>query len=238
MSFKEWMLERAQHLKPETFEKLMMIIWALWKNRNNVLWEGKAQSVPDLVLSCFTWLTEFQKSRGTGTSTQRSVRPKWKPPTQGFKLNVDAAFLPNQHQGGIGGVLRDSTGQFKAAFFQHVDHAASPKQCELLAIRASLDLLSSLDIQNVCIESDCMEAVYEANCTNYALLANGGLVDDIQAMWSRLQGVTICHTPRTCNAVAHRLAALGFEATIGEVWFDYAPPCIIDVLQHDCAQLL
>ncbi|XP_062020952.1 uncharacterized protein LOC133737412 [Rosa rugosa] len=180
----------------------------------------------------------FQKSRSRNPPTNRSVRAKWKPPTSGFKLNVDAAFLPNQTNGGIGGVLRDSTGQFRATFFQPVMFAASPKQCELLAIRAGLDLLSSCGIHNVSVESDCMEAVSEANCRNYDLLANGGIVDDIHEVWSRLQGVTISHTPRTCNVVAHRLAALGFENPIGAVWFDQAPSYISDVLQHDCAQLV
>ncbi|XP_024178139.1 uncharacterized protein LOC112184080 [Rosa chinensis] len=238
MSFKEWMLERAQQLKLETLEKLMMVVWALWKNRNNGLWEGKVQTAHDLVLSCFTWLADFQKSRSKTPTTNRSMRAKWKPPTSGFKLNVDAAFLPNQTTGGIGGVLRDSTGQFRAAFFQPEMFVASPKQCELLAIRASLDLLSSCGIHDVSVESDCMEAVSEANCRNYDLLANGGIVDDIHAVWSKLQGVTISHTPQTCNAVAHRLAALGFENPIGAVWFDQAPSSIHDILQHDCAQLV
>ncbi|XP_062028333.1 uncharacterized protein LOC133744209 [Rosa rugosa] len=238
MSFKEWMLERAQQLKPETLEKLIMVVWALWKNRNNVLWEGKVQTAHDLVLSCFTWLADFQKSRSRNPPTNRSVRAKWKPPTSGFKLNVDAAFLPNQTNSGIGGVLRDSTGQFRAAFFQPVMFAASPKQCELLAIRAGFDLLSSCGIHNVSVESDFMEAVSEANCRNYDMLANGGIVDDINEVWSRLQGVTISHTLRTCNAVAHRLAALGFENPIGAVGFDQAPSYISDVLQHDYAKLV
>lgn len=34
--FKEWMLELVLD-KPKVFESVMMIIWALWKNRNSML---------------------------------------------------------------------------------------------------------------------------------------------------------------------------------------------------------
>ncbi|XP_024172294.1 uncharacterized protein LOC112178371 [Rosa chinensis] len=182
LHFKDWMLERAISLKPEIFAKLLMIVWALWKNRNSCLWNGTKQTAVDIYLSSLAWLEEFQKARAT-PSTQSNAQQKhtWKLVANGaFKLNVDAAFLPHQTKGGIGGVIRDATGQFFAAFAGPIAHTASLKQCELLAIRAGLDLVQALQLQKVIVESDCMEAVVEVQTRDHALLANGGLVDDIK----------------------------------------------------------
>ncbi|XP_062005870.1 uncharacterized protein LOC133723052 [Rosa rugosa] len=238
INFKEWMLERAMSLQPQIFAKLLMIIWAIWKNRNNMLWSGTQQTAQDLMLSCVTWLEDFQKARPGSLKPVKHTRQKWVPATNGcYKLNVDAAFMHNQNNGGIGGVIRDATGQFVAAFARPVPCTASPKQCELLAIREGIDLLYSLQLNEVTIESDCMEAIQEIHCPDYELLANGSIVDDIHRTWGKLKGVHFDYTPRSCNRVAHRLAAIGFEATQDVVWTSQAPESIFDVLDKDCNQL-
>ncbi|XP_062014492.1 uncharacterized protein LOC133731031 [Rosa rugosa] len=208
LNFKEWMLERALSLTPDIFVKLLMIIWAIWKNRNNSLWNDTQQSAQDILLSSFTWLDEFQKARTTNQlSHVKQQRQRWKPAENGaFKLNVDPAFLSDQTKGGIGGVLRNSSGQFVAAFAIPIAHTASPKQCELYAICAGLDLLASLHIQNAVVESDCTEAIVEALCPDHSLLANGGLMDDIKRAARTISSVQIQYAPRSCNMVAHRLA--------------------------------
>ncbi|XP_062021145.1 uncharacterized protein LOC133737643 [Rosa rugosa] len=216
LNFKEWMLERATSLKPELFAKLSMILWPLWRNRNNCLWNGSKQTAHDISLSSFAWLEDFQKARQSTTAGNNAQQEKvWEPAAYGaLKLNVDAAFLPQHTKGGIGGVIRDAQGKFVAAFASPVAHTASPKQCELIAIRAGLDLLHSLRIQHVIVESDCMEAIAEIQCRDHTFLANGGLIDDIKHAAAQVHSIQIRHTPRSCNRVAHRLAAIGFEASI------------------------
>ncbi|KAM5577974.1 hypothetical protein ABKV19_008339 [Rosa sericea] len=239
LNFKEWMLECAHTLPPDIFAKLLMIIWAIWKNRNNFLWNGTEQSAQDILLSSFTWLDEFQKARNTSQpSPVKQQRQRWKPAENGaFKLNVDAAFLSNQIRGGLGGVLPNAFGKFVAAFATPIAHTASPKQCELYAISAGLDLLASLHIQNVVVESDCIEVIAEALCPDHSLLANGGLVDDIKRAVRNIPSVQIQYAPRSCNMVAHRLAGIGFEAQFRTVWLDHMPSCIIDVLNANCKHL-
>ncbi|XP_062005868.1 uncharacterized protein LOC133723047 [Rosa rugosa] len=144
-SLKDWLLEKALTLSGEVFAKLMIVLWALWKNRNNLLWQGTQQTAQDLLLSSLSWLEEFQKARAPTSQKLKQPRCFWKPPVYGsLKLNVDASFLPNQTTGGVGGVLRNDTGQVLAAFAGPIMHAASPKQSELYAIRAGLDLVNTL----------------------------------------------------------------------------------------------
>ena len=154
-----------------------------------------------------------------------------------FKLNVDAAFLHSQNQSGTGGVLRDHSGKFVAAFASPIMHTASAKQSELRALLDGLDFLYSLQIHNVVIESDCTEAIGEATTRDPSLLANGALIEDIQSAMSRLLSISIEYVPRDCNKVAHRLASIGFEAENSFTWLDQVPECIHDVMQHDCRHL-
>ncbi|XP_024199929.1 uncharacterized protein LOC112203151 [Rosa chinensis] len=238
LSFKEWMLEKALALGSEVFEKLMMIICALWKNRNNFLWNGTQQTAQDIVLSSFAWLAEFQKARAPAEPKQKQPKRFWKQAAFGvLKMKVDASFLSSQSKGGVGGVLRTDNGRVVAAFAGPIPHMASPKQGELYAIRAGLDLINSLQLQQVVIESDCTEAITEASCEDHTLLANGGLIDDIQSAMATIPQVQLCYAPRSCNRIAHRLAGIGFEATHHIVWLDQTPECITDVITYDCNHL-
>ncbi|KAL6217476.1 hypothetical protein ACLB2K_010693 [Fragaria x ananassa] len=167
-----------------------------------------------------------------------TVKKVWKPASNGnMILNVDTAFLPNQHREGIGGVLRDAAGNFIAAFTRSISHTASPKQCELLAIREGMDMLYSLQTCNVQIHSECQEAVAEVKTPDYELLANGGIVDDIRLVQQKLMNVCLKHTPRTCNIIAHRLAAIAFKDNLTCTWLDYPPDCITDILQIEIERL-
>ncbi|XP_062014412.1 uncharacterized protein LOC133730929 [Rosa rugosa] len=235
INFKEWLLDCATNLKAEVFEKLMMIIWALWRNRNSMLWESASQTTQHMLLFTMAWLEDFQRASTTIAPTVQHSKPRWKLADLGqCKLNVDGAFVPHLTKGGLGGVLRNSSGQVQAAFAHTVHHVGSLKQFELLAIRKGLDYAKSLQLQNVTIESDCLEAVQEISCSDHDLTKFGAILDDIHELMTSIHGVQILHAPRSCNTVAHRLASIAFESDQQEFWLHSAPNCILDVVQHDC----
>ncbi|KAL6208899.1 hypothetical protein ACLB2K_019842 [Fragaria x ananassa] len=76
--FEEWMLEQALVLSSEKFEKLLMIIWGLWKNRNDTFWSQKSQSAADILCGAMAWYHEFSAANGATSSRNKTVnRPKW-----------------------------------------------------------------------------------------------------------------------------------------------------------------
>ncbi|XP_062014370.1 uncharacterized protein LOC133730878 [Rosa rugosa] len=90
---REWMLERACQLKPEVFDKLLITIWSLWKNRNSKLWDNHSRSAADLFLSSMAWLEDFQKARESSNPKQSLVRAHWMPASNHLlKLDVDGTF--------------------------------------------------------------------------------------------------------------------------------------------------
>ena len=177
-------------------------------------------------------MEEYQKANNIGKKTKIKANQRWTPAANGnLTLYVDAAFLPNHHQGGIGGILRDHEGKFRAASTRPIPFTASPKQCELMAIRAGLDLLHSMQTRDVTIQSDCLEAIAEIKAPDHELLANGGIIDYIKHLCNSMVNVSLVHTPRTCNGIAHRLAAIGFDDNLAAIWVDNPPECILDLLQ-------
>ncbi|PRQ38153.1 putative RNA-directed DNA polymerase [Rosa chinensis] len=95
-SFKEWILEQAIQMSANIFAKLLMTIWALWKNRNDKLWSDKSQSAMAISLSTGTWYESFLINRYPNAKQKKArVHQFWKAPREGgLKLNIDGAFLP------------------------------------------------------------------------------------------------------------------------------------------------
>ncbi|XP_062021454.1 uncharacterized protein LOC133738034 [Rosa rugosa] len=231
--FKEWMLEQALTLKADIFEKLLMIIWGLWKNRNLKFWEDKVQTAMDIMLACFTWLADFQRARSSSSVLTHKTIQKWQPATTS-KLNVDGAFNCQASHGGVGGVLRSTTGEFLAAFKQPVPHINSALHVELSAIWEGLLFIDNLQVQQVEIETDCLLAVHHINSEVGDLSELSSLVLDIQGKLQSMRGVKVQFAPRSCNSIAHRLASHAYDAVHRESWQGQPPPCIHDLVIKEC----
>ncbi|KAL6184175.1 hypothetical protein ACLB2K_045579 [Fragaria x ananassa] len=106
-------------------------------------------------------------------------RSRWSPPTQGIKLNVDGAYLPNESEGGVEGILRNTQGHALAAFANHVSFVNSAKHIELLAIKAALEWLSQQGYKEGHIETDCKVVVLDLRVANFSDMEYANLIDDI-----------------------------------------------------------
>lgn len=59
------MLEQASSLAPDIFAKLLMIIWSLWRNRNDKLWKNTEKPAPLLVAMRMAWYENFFQANKT-----------------------------------------------------------------------------------------------------------------------------------------------------------------------------
>ena len=86
--------------------------------------------------------------------------PIWLAPSQGwFKINSDAAFYENKHSGATASVIRDHRGFFQAAQARWYDRGFDVCLMEALACRDGLVLAKQQGIQQVWLETDCLELV-------------------------------------------------------------------------------
>ncbi|KAL6218805.1 hypothetical protein ACLB2K_012014 [Fragaria x ananassa] len=107
---------------------------------NSTLWSQKPQQTEEIVCSSMAWYNEYSQAHGSRPKMPSSQsRSRWSPPIRGIKLNVDGAYLPNESEGGVGSILRNTHGRALAAFAHHVSFVSSAKHVELLAIKAALE---------------------------------------------------------------------------------------------------
>ncbi|KAM1259168.1 hypothetical protein ACFX13_039386 [Malus domestica] len=106
----------VQNLSKESFELLLVLVWSIWKVRNDFIWNGVEVSPLDTQIKAQTWLVEFKKWNEAAPHNSLARTNKWQPPASGWiKCNFDASWDEQGSIGGCGLVVRSSDGQFLVA---------------------------------------------------------------------------------------------------------------------------
>lgn len=147
----------ATLLSCDMFDKFLVLLWSIWLNSNDLLWNNKAMTHDQLVISSMAWYEEFTLANSQPSKSLKPAKKKnlpWKPPEgQTLKLNVDGAYLPASTRSGVGGVLRNYIGLFLAGFAYRMEHTSSPLHAELEAVRCGIDLLQAMEVKDAIVES-------------------------------------------------------------------------------------
>lgn len=149
---------------PGNFATLFAIgIWWVWKWRNDVIFNNTTQTLRFKL----SWI-QFQLmeiDRAFANSIRLApvqeygewTSLKWLRPRTGFvKVNIDGAVdLVTYHAGG-GGVIRDSTGQWKGGFTQNIG-ICTPLEANAWAALRGIQLAISLGFSRIVLETDSRE---------------------------------------------------------------------------------
>ncbi|KAI5350665.1 hypothetical protein L3X38_003556 [Prunus dulcis] len=119
-------------------------------------------------------------------------------------------LMPGTTKGGIGVVVRDSTGKVLAGCATKLTNVFSAPQVEALAARTAL-LSHSIDRS-----------------------VRGPVVEDTKSLLTQITGEGFTHIRRNANGVAHHLAPFSLHIGGSLYWFEEPPDFISDVLYEDC----
>ncbi|OIT05141.1 putative ribonuclease h protein [Nicotiana attenuata] len=137
------------------------------------------------------------------------VTTKWEPPTiHQLKLNIDGAFKGRFQQGGIGGVFRDSTGNWILGFTKTTT-GPSPLYIELEALCYGLQLAVTYKFTNFQIETDSA-SIPSLIESKFSPLYNT-LISKCRYWLKMLGNPPILHNFREGNKIAHELAQHGIQ---------------------------
>ncbi|XP_061993936.1 uncharacterized protein LOC133711869 [Rosa rugosa] len=206
-NLKEWLLERVLSLPSHVFDKLLIILWSIWKNRNDKLWNDKEKYNSMLIASAMAWYEEYLRatqSRDHSTSPKHAVTKKWIPPR---------------------------------AFCYRQDFVSSPLHVELLAIQQGLRFMQQHAYLQAELESDCLLAVHAISSSVGDLSPLSPLVADIKGLLVQCPTISLHHVRRDGNRVAHRLASISFDSNLHQDWFTHAPDFILDALVYDVIRM-
>ncbi|KAL8500875.1 hypothetical protein ACS0TY_020451 [Phlomoides rotata] len=113
VSASDFMLRMIEQLDGENLVEFAMVVWRLWKDRNNKVWNGRTVEARSTVFFTQKFYADWAGLRGQASSAPRvCFCPAWhRPPVGCIKLNVDGAFFANTHEMWFGLVLYDSHGR-------------------------------------------------------------------------------------------------------------------------------
>lgn len=214
-----------------------IIIWSIWKERNDRIFNSKSSPIDQIIElsllrlswwikgwdvgfphssdeilrnpSCLLW---SQSNGLLGNKLPQNPNVDWvSPPLGTLKWNVDASLNSSLSLSAIGGVLRDHNGCFKCLF-------SSPIPCieinsaEILAIYRACKITMSMDVlksQKLIIESDSANAVRWCNEEQGGPWSLNFQLNYIRNARRDWLQISIIHKGRGSNMVADALAKQG-----------------------------
>jgi len=223
-------------LNPHHKSLASMILWSIWKNRNNKLWE--ATDVPPylIVQRAKDNLDEWsciQRARQPQMSTPL-VFPWTKPPISFLKCNVDCALFNNNTITGFGFCFRDSSGQFVTGMSNYSHSATSPPEAEALGLFEAIQFAIDRDMTSVIFETDCklvVDLVYSPIVPQNEI---GDIITSCKHLMSVHNSYVVRHTRRQANRVAHSIARASLSHPSPYI-FDYVPDYLYSIIINEMA---
>uniref|UniRef100_A0A803NGS4 RNase H type-1 domain-containing protein n=1 Tax=Cannabis sativa TaxID=3483 RepID=A0A803NGS4_CANSA len=155
--FGEWIEQILNNCQPVVFEEALMVAWAIWKARNGLLWNKNA-----------TRAAEVFPLPGVVNNTSNNYI-NWTAPAAGFlKVNVDGAVFSASDSFGVGGLARDSNGQFIEAFCMHKAGCFQPSLVEAIGVKEALSWIKNKGWEHVTLETDSLVVVQALQIKRFA----------------------------------------------------------------------
>ncbi|XP_065616751.1 uncharacterized protein LOC136062066 [Quercus suber] len=228
----------AENKEPDLFA---MVIWAVWKRRNELRVGKGGENLINLVQQARTRLQDFLLHNFAATTPMGQTQSQWQPPMhQQYKINFDGALFTAENLAGIGVVIRDSMGLVMASLAQRIPLPSIAIEVEALAARRVIELALEIGLNKGVLEGDSLILMNALKKNSHSLAEFGHIIKDIQFLASQFSIISFSHVKRHCNTVAHSIArwALSFSFSSLQVWMEDVPPEIANVLQADSHSLI
>lgn len=142
----------------------------LWQSRNELIFQGRTPNVMVLgrrilcqASTCQQSVKTFSSLRIPNASCVSHREVRWQGPGQdSVKMNCDGSVTNHGEVAGIGGVLRNSEGDFILGFSSNVG-SGTITEVELQAILVGIKLVHSCGFEKVVFESDSLVAISLVN---------------------------------------------------------------------------
>ncbi|GAU51576.1 hypothetical protein TSUD_414250 [Trifolium subterraneum] len=195
----------------DTVGRVAMLLWCIWQNRNDKLWNDNVQMPRQIGKHAFDawndWYSvhKLQSNNVRGTTEADVVR--WEKPTLDWvKCNVDVAFVSGSGRTSMGLCFRDNSGHFMAGMTQWQQTVISSIEGEAWALLLAMEEARHRGLNRVQFESDSkvlIEVIHMKRRGNSEFLS---IVHDILSLMSSFINFEVKFVRRQANLVSHTLA--------------------------------
>lgn len=238
----EWLFKIIDKLHEPDIDKFAMVAWAIWKQRNNQLWNSTHLSAANTVFSglnaLYEWISvKFQPSNTAVSSRKSHICELWHPPPATFvKCNVDAAFPAGVGVTGFGMVLRDDAGAFLACRSAVFNGCLPVAEGEAMSFLEALSWVRNLGFQKVVFELDSKCVVDATGSGVHGMTELDMIIAKCKQIMAGNPEFKVRFTRRKANDVAHAVARNAHCSSSPCVWVE-APSYVAALLNSFCTHL-
>uniref|UniRef100_A0A803NYV7 Uncharacterized protein n=1 Tax=Cannabis sativa TaxID=3483 RepID=A0A803NYV7_CANSA len=213
-AFGDWIEQLLVKCQPVVFEEALMVAWAIWKARNELLWNKNVTRAAEVITTATTVLNQWKTAAANRFSPLPAVvnntsnhDNNWTAPDAGFlKVNVDGAVFSASGSFGVGGLARDSNGQLIEAFCMHKAGCFQPSLVEAIGVKEALSWIKNKGWEHVTLETDSLVVVQalQSNVVMHSVF--GSTITYCLNLLKSLSHVNVCFVKRSANNAAHCLA--------------------------------
>jgi ribonuclease HI len=191
---------------------IVCLLWQWWTRRNKINAKENTGNAEQLVSQVRYWAeecAEYYKKKQAGNRRISDVQ--WQAPKGDvLKINVDGAFCADTKSGGWGFVVRDQSGCVRGSWAGALHHVSSAAQSEILACEEATKAAAGWGMTSIIVESDSLNLVRAMSSTDFDRAYEGVVYRDLRLYMNlTFNSFEFSHVPRTCNSLAHNLAAYG-----------------------------
>jgi ribonuclease HI len=214
-----------------------MLIWVLWNNRNNWVWNHEKELGKNLGYKALSLWHEWVVVQRVHTNNNQQEHQQqvlaWQPPFQGKpKCNTDAGVHGDAMKTSAGWCVRDHRGHFVLGGNSWIDETCSSNEAEVLALLEAMKELQQRGFNDVIFEIDAQNIVYATHHRTVGISEFSSIIHKIKCSLSLNSGFVVKHIRRQANKVAHTLAKAAFSWSRRHV-FDFIPSCIHNLLHNE-----
>ncbi|KAM3344027.1 hypothetical protein P3S68_026118 [Capsicum galapagoense] len=210
-------------------------LWEIWKCRNdNIFNNSNYTPIFDNAYASAVEYTHLTNHPHTQQQPPIIILVKWSPPSRNYyKLNTDGSSLGNPGIGGIGGVIRNSNGEWIVGYYKGYPKATN-SQMEILALLERLKIVEENNLHPTEININSQHVIYMLKHGN---MHYDPIIDLCRSILTRVRRLAVQQCFREQNQVADSLAKEGAHRRIfGTKHILEVPP--VFALEHVWADIL
>jgi ribonuclease HI len=214
-----------------------MMVWVLWHNRNNKVWNdtselGRALGVKTRHL-WEEWSAVHQVQNQHNSALQQHHNVRWEKPEQEWmKCNVDAALHSDLNKTSFGWCLRDHTGCFIMAETSWMDGRCSTVEGESIALLKAFQTIVQKGFSHVILEMDSKNVVDAVHHLRSSGSEFSFIISNIINILSCNQNFMVKFIKRQANMIAQTLARAPISWSHRCI-FETLPICITPLLNNN-----
>jgi ribonuclease HI len=233
---KEFILKLCRHAERSVAGKAAMLLWSIWSNRNNYVWNHEKEMGQQLGHKALClWLEWYVVQREFASDVQQVPLQQldWQPPPRDkYKCNVDVGVHDEARKTSTGWCVRDYRGHFIMGGSSWINGRCSSNEGEALALLEAMTTLQLRGYNNVIFETDAQNIVGAIRSRKQGVSEFSAIINKIRCVLSLVPGFEVKPIRRQANRIAHTIARAALSWSRRHI-FDVVPLCIHNLLSNE-----